>query len=314
MFKGIKINSVSTREFFFFLLLTTFFAALIKLSKTYPTQYEVAFAITDLPLDRTIQQITPPQIKVNAQGTGFSLLKNALDAPVIRVPFIELERITNKQFTYNTAENQLSIRDVINGELSIVSIIPSEVKINIDSVASKRVPVISKVDLSYKLGFGARNELVISPDSITVVGPSLSISEIFEVATIKKKITNISTNVADQVALSVEALPEGLKLSNKTVYLSQQITKFTEGKIVVPITVMNDINTQVKILPKTAEIIYLVELENFDSISPSDFLVTCDYSKATDGDAYLTLNITKKPESVKNARLINKQVKFIIVN
>ena len=314
MFKGIKINSISAREFFFFLLLTTIVATLIKFSKTYSTQYEVTLKITEVPLDRTIQAITPQQIKVKAEGSGFSLFSNALDAPEVSIPYDQLQRVSNKNFTFNTNENQQAIKSVINGELAIISISPSQVSIVIDSVASKKVPVVSKVVLSYKTGFGGRDKMTIVPDSITLVGPTSQLSKVESIDTEAKEITNINSDVSSVVGLSTATLPKELRVSSKEITIKQDIAKFTEGKITVPITVLNDIDKRVKILPKTAEVIYLVELENFDKIIPSDFFVTCDYETASRADAYLTLSIAREPRGVKSARLINKQVKFIVVN
>jgi len=314
MFKGIKVNSVSAREFFFFLLLTTIVATLIKFSKTYSTQYEVALKITNVPLDRTIQTITPQQIKVKAEGSGFSLFTNALDAPEVAIPYEQLQRVSNKNFIFDTNENQQAIKSVINGELSIISISPSQVTIVVDSVASKKIPVISKAVLSYKTGFGGKDKVSITPDSITIVGPSLQLNSVESIVTETKEIVNINSDVSSNIGLSLSTLPKGLRASHKEITLRQNIARFTEGKITVPITVLNDAEKRVKILPKTAEIIYLVELENFDKIIPSDFFVTCDYETATKADAYLTLSIAREPKGVKSARLINKQVKFIIVN
>lgn len=314
MFRGIKINSVSAREFFFFLLLTTIVATLIKLSKTYTTQYEVALAIKDVPLDRTVREIAPAVIKVSTEGSGFSLITNALENPEVDVLFNDLYRVSDREYLYSVSEHQIAIKERINGDISIISMTPREIKIKVDSVASKRVPVVSEVTLSYKTGYGAKNKMSITPDSITVVGPSLLLSEVSKVTTATKEITEINTDVSEEVALSLVNIPEGLRISENNVLLTQEVAKFTEGKISVPITILNDLNSKVKILPKTAEIIYLVELENFDDIVSSDFLVTCDYVNVTSDDAYLRLKIAKQPEAVKTARLINKQVKFIIVN
>ena len=314
MSKGIKINSVTAREFFFFLLLTTIVATLIKLSKTYSTEYEVALSVTDVPLDRTIQTIIPELVKIQAEGSGFSLLTNALDAPEVAIPYEQLQRVSNREFTFDTNENQQVIKSVINGELSIIAMTPSQITITIDSVASKKVPVISKASLLYKSGYGGRNKMTIVPDSVTVVGPSSLLLNIEAIPTEQKEITNINTDLSDNVLLSLDALPDELKVSHKSITLHQEIAKFTEGKITVPINVLNDPGKRVKILPKTAEIIYLVELEDFESITPSDFLVTCDYATANNADAYLTLTIAREPKGVKSVRLINKQVKFIVVN
>ncbi len=314
MFKGIKINSVTAREFLFFLLLTTIVAALIKLSKTYNTQYEVSLSITDVPIDRTVQVIVPEIIKIQAEGSGFTLFTSALDSPEIAISYEQLQRVSNTEFTFNTNENQEIIKNAVDRELSILAMTPSQITVTIDSVASKKVPVISKASLIYKTGYGGRNKMIINPDSVTVVGPSSLLANIEAIPTEQKEITNINTDLSDNVLLSLDKLPEELRVSHKSIMLHQEIAKFTEGKITVPITVLNDPKKRVKILPKTAEIIYLVELENFESITPSDFLVTCDYATANNSDAYLTLTIAREPKGVKSVRLINKQVKFIIVN
>ncbi|AEE18404.1 YbbR-like protein [Dokdonia sp. Hel_I_63] len=314
MFKGIKINSVTAREFLFFLLLTTIVAALIKLSKTYSTQYEVTLSITEVPIDRTVQVIVPEIIKIQAEGSGFTLFTSALDSPEIAISYEQLQRVSNREFTFNTNENQEIIKNAIDRELSILAMTPSQITVTIDSVASKKVPVISKASLIYKTGYGGRNKMIINPDSVTVVGPSSLLANIEAIPTEQKEITNINTDLSDNVLLSLDKLPEELRVSHKSIMLHQEIAKFTEGKITVPITVLNDPKKRVKILPKTAEIIYLVELENFESITPSDFLVTCDYATANNSDAYLTLTIAREPKGVKSVRLINKQVKFIIVN
>lgn len=314
MFKGIKINSVTAREFLFFLLLTTIVAALIKLSKTYSTQYEVTLSITEVPIDRTVQVIVPEIIKIQAEGSGFTLFTSALDSPEIAISYEQLQRVSNREFTFNTNENQEIIKNAIDRELSILAMTPSQITVTIDSVASKKVPVISKASLIYKTGYGGRNKMIINPDSVTVVGPSSLLANIEAIPTEQKEITNINTDLSDNVLLSLDKLPEELRVSHKSIMLHQEIAKFTEGKITVPITVLNDPKKRVKILPKTAEIIYLVELENFESITPSDFLVTCDYATANNSDAYLTLTIAREPKGVKSVRLINKQVKFIVVN
>ncbi len=314
MFKGIKINSVSAREFIFFLLLTTVVAALIKMSKSYNTVYDVALEITEVPLDRTVQTINPSQIEINAQGSGFSLVSNALDAPILKVPFVELNRVADKTFEYSITDNVVKVRNSINGDLTILSMTPSKIAIEIDSVSSKKIPVQPKVSLSYSTGFGSKGELEVEPDSITIVGPSFALNEIEFIETVSKKITEINSAVSSEVDLVTNEIDGDVKLSSSKVQITQNVAKFTEGKIQVPITILNDTDGRVKILPKTAEIIYKVELEDFDSISSSDFVVTCNYSEASESNSYLPLTISRQPEKVNSARLINKQVKFIVVN
>ena len=54
-------------------------------------------------------------------------------------------------------------------------------------------------------------------------------------------------------------------------------------------------------------------LENFNNISPSDFKVKCDYNKLTENQSVLIPEITKSPKGVKNIKLNQKHIEFIIL-
>ena len=314
MFRGIKINSATAREFLFFLFLTTAVATLIKLSKSYNTQYNVAVALQDLPLNRSVNSIEPATIKVNAESSGFSLLANSLDTPVLLVSLEDMQRLSNGNYSYKVDTHVADIQKSLGGSHQIISTTPAQVKIVIDSLSSKVVPVSLNVAIQYGAGYGERDRAVAEPDSITVVGPSTLLEKLDSIPTQKVVVNDVSENVSKEVKLALDDFSDQLRFSSTKILFKQEVTKFTEGKSIVPITVLGDPNGRVKILPKTTEIIYTVRLEDYENIVPSDFLVTCTYVKSDNVSNYLSLKIARRPESIKAARLLNKQVKFIVVN
>lgn len=314
MLRGIKINSATAREFLFFLFLTTIVAGLIKLSKTYTTQYEITVALQDLPLDKRVKSIEPTSIKVRTESSGFSLLANSLESPNLKVSIGEMKRSSQGKYVYDVNEHAQEIKESLGGTQQIMGTSPEQVQVTIDSLSSKKVIIKPNIAITYGSGYGERGDPVITPDSVTLVGPIALLAQIDTIATQPIAMTEVQEDVSKKVSLDVSNLSEQLKLSINEVLFKQQVSKFTEGKSVIPITILGDPSGNVKILPKTAEIIYTVRLEDYEKIASSDFLVTCNYEKSDQTSNYLSLKIARRPEGVKAARLVNKQVKFIVVN
>lgn len=314
MFRGIKVNSATAREFLFFLFLTTVVAGLIKLSKTYSSQYEVAIALQDLSLDKRVKSIDPAIIKVRTESSGFALLANSFKTPLLEVSLDDMQRYSQGVYSYDVNEHRLEIKKSLGGALQIVSTSPNMVDVVVDSLSSKRVLVKANVAITYGSGYGERGVPVLTPDSITIVGPSTLLDQIDTIATQFISIAAVQEDISREVLVEISDLAEQLQFSSNKVLFNQKVAKFTEGKTVIPITILGDPSGSVKILPKTAEVVYTVRLEDYEKITPSDFLVTCNYEKSDRTSDYLSLKIARRPEGVKAARLVNKQVKFIVVN
>ena len=80
-------RSSDARGFLFFLLLTSVVAVLIKLSKEYTKMYTVPIEITNIPLDKTVNEIRPEEVIFKAQLSGFSLLMNSLRRQELKIDF-----------------------------------------------------------------------------------------------------------------------------------------------------------------------------------------------------------------------------------
>ncbi len=313
MLRGIKINSTTAREFFLFLLLTTLVAGLIKLSKTYTTKYELALEIVDLPLEKSIRTISPEVVKVSASHTGFYLLRNSFATPVMDVSFSSLKSEGDGVYTYMVNDHIEDLQEALHGKVSVSSAKPTTINIVLDSMASKKVKVHAEVDVSYAPGYGGAGKLLISPDSITVVGPSAILKNLQGVQTEKLTLENVSDSVREVLDIEKADSTNILKYDIDEVSINQDVSRFTEGTVTVPIQVINKIGGKVKILPKTVQIIYTVQLDYFDEITSSDFTVSCMYDNNSSEDNYLPLTISTIPNNVTSARLVDKQVQFILI-
>ena len=94
-----------------------------------------------------------------------------------------------------------------------------------------------------------------------------------------------------------------------------KVGKFTEGTLEIPISVINlPVNTNINFFPKTVTVVYYVNLSDYNSIKALDFKVECDYSEIGNTNSpFLFPKLIKMPEAVKNARIKQNKVEYILI-
>jgi hypothetical protein len=106
-----------------------------------------------------------------------------------------------------------------------------------------------------------------------------------------------------------------IKFSDQMITVSAKVEKFTEGTLEVPITIVNKpLDVSINYFPKSISVSYYVSLNNYKSIKPTDFKVECDFAEIDNSiKTFFTPKLVKTPELVKNARLKQNKVEFILI-
>ena len=176
----------------------------------------------------------------------------------------------------------------------------------------KVIPVHSQVQVEFAVGYAAREELKIDPDSITVSGPDNILDTLNQLHTVELDLKDVKRDLQGTVAIDTSDLSK-VTLYQKQVKYSLGVEKFTEGSVEIPVDLINvPEGLNVVIFPKQILLFYQVNLENYSSILPSDFRVVCDFKELEPGQDFLIPEIVKKPENVTNLRLNEKKIQFII--
>ena len=110
----------------------------------------------------------------------------------------------------------------------------------------------------------------------------------------------------------VDSISNDVKIEANKVQFKIEVSKFTEGIVTLPITIVN-VPEHIKInyFPKQLTVKYATTIDNFNSISEEDFKIECDY-KNSKNKSYLIPKIVTKPNNIKNVRLQEQQIEFII--
>ena len=197
--------------------------------------------------------------------------------------------------------------------MELLSIAPDPIIFRYGINMVKKVPVILNADVSFDPGFNMSGNLISEPDSVIVVGPDILVSKITALETEAVTLKEIRANVSEIVKLKLPKSTSDLKFSTEQIVLKGQVEKFTEGTLKIPISVINiPKNTKLKYFPKVVSVSYYVSLSNFNTITPNDFKVVCDFNKTNESQSFLIPELVKYPETVKNARIEQQRIEFII--
>jgi hypothetical protein len=177
----------------------------------------------------------------------------------------------------------------------------------------KKVPVILKADISFSPGFNMSSSLISEPDSITVVGPDILVSEITALETEVVTLKDVRADLSETIQVKLPKSISNLKFSSKQIVLKGQVEKYTEGTLKIPVSIINTPkNTKLKYFPKVVSVSYYVSLSSFNTIVPKDFKVVCDFNKTNESQSFLIPELVQYPETVKNARVGQQRIEFII--
>ncbi len=306
-------SSKKVNVFVLFLVLALLFSVLTKLSKDYTQTVVFNIEKVNIPVDKLIVNDSSHLLNITLTTYGFKLIKYYLARPSIVVDFQKLEK--NKTHYFWTEKKEFStIVSQFEPNVKIVSINPDTIAFRYDVNNVKKIPVILDADITFSVGFDVINDYVIKPDSIKVIGPKVLTDSISEIFTKRLKIEDVNADVLISVELNLPNSSEDLKFSHNQVQISAVVERFTEGSINVPINIINiPEGIKLKYYPKEVSVIYYTSLSNFKTISTSSFIVEVDYNTLNAQDTYLIPKIVQQPDMVKNVRLNEKRIEFILL-
>ena len=309
-----SFKRANIKGFLFFLVFTAILAILNKLSKSYTTTLHIPIEITDVTIDKTIQDISPQGVDVSITLSGFALLRNAIVKPVLELPFTGLNTTDQSLYVHTLMEAGEPFKKAIHGNFEIEDLSENQIVVTVDQYGQKKVPIIPRLSFTYAGGYNAGKPLELTPDSVLITGAGSRLKDIRELSTISKNYTNITQSVTDEVVLDTTGLGILMEKEALTIAVFQDVTRFTEGNFSIPIQVVNDTIGEVQVFPKNVDVFFNARLDDFESIKPEDFKITCDFSAYREGDTFLPITLTESPDYILSTRLVTKQVRFIIVD
>ena len=254
----------------------------------------------------------PDNFSFEVTANGFKFLQYQLNTPQIDIPVANYLPNNNNRIVIERAELNRLIATELDNEVSVKNLSLSMITIDLDTVASRMIPVAAKVNIGYKEGFRAVDSGFLSPDSVKVSAPANELNNIDSILTKEISLSNIDEKIDLNLQLEIPA-KNSWKVEPTEVKFIQEVTEFTQKKLNVPIEIVNlPTGTKVKIIPNSLNITFDVPMENFNNITATDFKVVCDYSKKDTSDNFMVAEIIRRPDGILNVEVSERKIDFLI--
>ncbi|MGL5892730.1 MAG: CdaR family protein [Bacteroidia bacterium] len=285
------------------------------LSKQYTTVQRVQVVYMNLPADKLLSSNLPDSVDAELRGSGFTLLTWKLG----RIPgVLELDvrlarRNVRGDLALLTNISNLRLRSSFGRGASVVRVHPDTIALSFSPRVSRKVPVRAVVSVSPAPQFQLADSISTDPAFVVISGSAEMVNRISYVTTEPRSYDAIDKNVEETVPLQLSGTARQLSVQPASVKLNVKVDKFTEARITIPVTAINvPPGTTLKTIPDKAELVFLVPLSEYGSISANQFRVVADYKNITPGRSTIPLTIVRRPLSVRNLRTEPERVEYII--
>lgn len=308
-----SIQNKKINVFLLFLTLSFIVLMVLKLSTIYTNTISFKINKIQVPESYLVLNDSSHELKITLKTSGFNLLKYYFKKPYININFKENIETSKGYYIWNKHQGFSDLIPQFSKDIEIISVNPDTLKFRFDINAVKKVPVILNSKLLFSVGFDLLDSIKISPDSIKIIGPEILVSEIEKIETDTFRLKGIKKTINNSISLNLPK-NENLSYSESTVQIHADVDKFTEGHLKIPITVINIPDSlKIKYFPKKLYVTYYTSLSNYNKITASDFIVTCDFNKIDSIAEFLKPQIVAQPKEARNVKLSQDQIEFIII-
>lgn len=285
------------------------------LEKDYTTTISYPVRYVSPPNHQFLANKPPEKLDLKVDAHGFTLLRHKLNfsySPII----LNLTNITrnleSNNGTYQVATNTLTrrISSQISNEISLQQINPDIIRIVLDSLKTKTVPVKADVSVDFKPQFNLKTPLQVKPSEVKITGPASLVDTVRFLLTEKRSFKEVDKTINRNIKLRH---PETTTIVPESVQLQIDVERYTEKQVRLPIQVINKpADVRIKLFPSELTLNCLVGLSEFDNISDADFRAVVDYASIRGSESRLTVKITDKPSFVEITRFTPESVEYLI--
>jgi hypothetical protein len=295
--------------------ISVFIWFLIALSSESSTSLEYPIQFTNAPTDMVLVNKPDSNLVFRIQSAGFELLTlkylNRRKPIEINLEYLNLtEQDGYYSASYQTSQISSEILKQYNFSEELVSIAPQNIWFRFERLLGKKVPVVPNVEFTFEKQYRIKGNIVITPDSVQLMGSATILKNIEKVETQFYKVEAVNSNGNFLCRFNSPMADNGLTIAPAEGEISWEVEKFTESTIEVPI--ISSGLDKVKIFPAHAKITFHVGLDDYNRVNADMFSVVADiHENSTENLA--RVNVTMSPSFVDIIRIAPQEVEFLIL-
>lgn len=249
---------------------------IVNLSRDFNITVQVPIQLTNLPDDITISNEVPSFASVSVTGEGWKLIPVYSNPPRLLV---------NAESEQVNLSEQMRNQVGAFSDLAVLQVQPSQFTIETEPKVNKKVPLVSRVQVSLREQFGFISQPVLTPDSVTITGPESQLAEISEWETEEVELSSLRSSLETQV--NVREGSRGISVTPLSANVRLEVAEFTEAEMRIPIRTRNlPSGRAVTYNPSSITVRFDVPLHQYSSIEGTrPFQAFVDYNLIEDDDS-----------------------------
>ncbi len=193
----------------------------ISLSNDYFTILKIPVKLMDFPTGYATGNLSPRQVSVKIKGKGWKLISVYLSSDdYFLVPVGTKTGRRNLKLSNYLVDNQW-----LTTELDVSSISPDTLSFVVEKTISKKLPVVSDLNLNFRSGYGLASPLTITPETTVVTGPATYVEKLSSIPTRAVKFDNLESVTTGTVPLKRYF---GMSYMNRSVQVTLNVQKIVD--------------------------------------------------------------------------------------
>jgi len=231
----------------------------VNFNRDYNIDVKLPIVVGNITTDQALAKELPDKVTASVSGDGWSLINLYQDPPRVYIDVSE-----QQVNLFEQVRQQMST----NPNVSVQTVEPLYLQLNLEEKQSKKVPVISNVNVDFAKQYGFFTKPEIIPDSITVSGATSRVENIDRWPTEVLKLNRINKSISTEVAL-IEP-PSLIRLSQEQVQYRAEVAEYTEAEITVPVETRDfPAGLNVTFSPLSVDIKYQIPLKEYAALKNS---------------------------------------------
>lgn len=300
----------------FSLLLAFFMWSTMKLSRNYSSYVKYRVEVTTNIPGHKNMALSEDVLVIGAKSTGFNIIKNlnGREDNTLLVEGIDprhFHKCPNEEEKFYLLPDNIrqKIQDALGTDITVESLATDTLFFTFPQQWSRKVPVVANSIITYGRQYMPYSPVAIKPDSVLIYGDAATISGIDRVSTQAIKNSNAIRSISGVVRL----VPlQGVRYSVEEVVYSQEIGRYVEGTVRVPVTISDAPSyANVAIVPQEVTIRYRQPFGKARPLSSQDFSVEIGYDEIMLKDVVRPA-VTRLPEGILEYDVQPKFVECIL--
>ncbi|WP_256012422.1 YbbR-like domain-containing protein [Desertivirga xinjiangensis] len=244
------------------------------LSNRYEYKMDIRVNYINPPVHKAYHPLHDDTLALSIEGTGWQLFFSRLriSLTTINVSLKELEH--KKYITLSSQVNELN-RQLESGQ-RIIRVFPDTLFFDFSERVTKKVPVKLLYQFTFKRSFGISGPMKIVPDSIMIAGAAADLKNIKYWQTKNLVLSDISSPISTKVGF--DALSSNIDIVPQEVKVEVPVDEFTEKVIDLPVSITNNKNKNIRIVPEKIKVTVLTALSNYAKVEKDSFAVSVNFN------------------------------------